>query len=312
MINPKSKIRLGKFGAPQTDTPNFPQNPESPRGLFIGLVTLDMVYLAESAPQNNQKLVAFDYIVCAGGPATNAAVTFSHLGSQATLLGIVGADPITQLIRTDLETYKVAIADLAPRQVQPPPISSIIVSHKGERAVISINAVKNQVEPDQIPADILQSVDIVLIDGHQMAVGEAIARLAKASNIPVVIDGGSWKPGFEKVLPFVDYAICSANFYPPNCHSIDEVFAYLSHFAIPHIAITQGEKPIQFLCEGKINTLEVPQINSVDTLGAGDIFHGAFCYYILKNNFTNALAKSANIASYACQSFGTRQWMQTQ
>ena len=321
-----SPIRLEKFGeekllggysrqqtsGTQTDTANFPQNLKSPHGLFVGLVTLDLVYLAEYAPQNNQKIVASDYIVCAGGPATNAAVTFSHLGSQATLLGIVGADPITQLIRTDLETCKVAIADLAPRQAQPPPISSIIVSRTGERAVISINAVKHQVEPDQIPADILQSVDIVLIDGHQMAVGEAIARLAKANNIPVVIDGGSWKPGFEKVLPFVDYAICSANFYPPNCHSIDEVFAYFSHFGIPYIAITQGEKPIQSLCEGKINTLEVPQINSVDTLGAGDIFHGAFCYYILKNNFTNALAKSANIASYACQSFGTRSWMQTQ
>lgn len=159
MINPTSKIHLG-FGAPQTDTANT-QNPKSPHGLFVGLVTLDMVYLAESAPQNNQKLVAADYIVCAGGPATNAAVTFSHLGSQATLLGVVGADPITQLIRTDLETYKVAIADLAPRQTQPPPISSIIVSPGGERAVISINAVKNQVEPDQIPADILQSVDLI-------------------------------------------------------------------------------------------------------------------------------------------------------
>lgn len=296
MINPKSKI----------------QNPKSPHGLFVGLVTLDMVYLAESTPESNQKIVASDYIVCAGGPATNAAVTFSHLGNQATLLGNVGADPITQLIRTDLESCKVAIADLAPRQTQPPPISSIIVTPGGERAIISINAVKNQVEPAQIPADILQSVDIVLIDGHQIAVGSAIAHRALASNIAVVIDGGSWKPGFEKVLPFVDYAICSANFYPPNCHSIDEVFAYLSHFGIPYIAITQGEKPIQFLCEGKIDTLEVPQINSVDTLGAGDIFHGAFCYYILKNNFPNALAKSAKIASDACQFFGTRSWMQTQ
>lgn len=286
-------------------------------GLFVGLITLDMVYLAQSAPQNNQKIVASDYTVCAGGPATNAAVTFSYLGNKdaiciSTLLGVVGDHPIAQLIRTDLATYRVAIADLAPSQTQSPPISSIIVSRTGERAVISINAVKNQVPPEKIPADILQSVDIVLIDGHQMAVAEAIAPLAKARNIPVAIDGGSWKPGFETVLPFVDYAICSANFYPPNCHSTDQVFAYLSQFGIPQIAITQGEKPIQFLFEGKIDTLEVPQINSVDTLGAGDIFHGAFCYYILQDNFINALASAAKIASRACQSFGTRTWMQTQ
>lgn len=281
------------------------------RGLFVGLVTLDLVYLAESAPSNNQKIVASDYTVSSGGPATNAAITFSYLGNQATVLGVVGNHPIAQLIQADLESYHVAIADLAPTQTQPPPISSIIISQgTGERAVISINAVKRQVEADRIPTDILQSVEIVLIDGHQMAVGEAIAYLAKANNIPVAIDGGSWKPGFERVLPFVDYAICSANFYPPNCYTVEDVFAYLSQIGIPHIAITQGENPILFLSEGKIHTLEVPQIKAVDTLGAGDIFHGAFCHHILQSDFTTALAQAASVASRACQFFGTRHWMQ--
>ena len=44
-------------------------------GLFVGLITLDLIYLADSPPKNNQKLVATDYTVAAGGPATNAAVT---------------------------------------------------------------------------------------------------------------------------------------------------------------------------------------------------------------------------------------------
>jgi len=73
--------------------------------------------------------------------------------------------------------------------------------------------------------------------------------VAKANNIPVVIDGGSWKAGFETVLPWVDYAICSANFYPPSCNSATDVFAYLSRAGIPHIAITHGEEPIH-LCDG--------------------------------------------------------------
>lgn len=279
-------------------------------GLFVGLITLDFVYLAPSSPTSNRKIVATDYSVAAGGPATNAAVTFSYLGDRSTLLGIVGNHPITQLIKADLAAYKVAIADLAPTQTEPPPVSSIIVSQgTGERAVISINAVKNQVAPESIPENILQGVDIVLIDGHQMLVGEAIAQLAKARNIPVVIDGGSWKPGFEKVLPFVDYAICSANFHPPNCHNTAEVFSYLSQMGISDLAITQGEKPIQFLAEGEIQTLEVPQIQAVDTLGAGDMFHGAFCHYILQQNFPDALAAAAKIAAQACQYFGSRQWM---
>ena len=280
-------------------------------GLFVGLVTLDLVYLATSAPSNNQKIVASDYTVASGGPATNAAVTFSHLGNQATLLGVVGTNPITQLIKADLNSYGVAIADLDRTQSQPPPVSSIIVTQAtGERAVVSINAVKTQVPKDSIPANILQGVDIVLIDGHQIVVGQVIAKLASANNIPVVIDGGSWKPGFETVLPFVDYAICSANFYPPSCNSASEVFAYLTAAGIPDIAITNGENAIQCLCHGKTSVLEVPQIKAVDTLGAGDVFHGAFCHYILREEFPKAITSAAHIASYCCEFFGTRRWMQ--
>ncbi|MCW5315757.1 sugar kinase [Nostoc sp. KVJ3] len=286
------------------------QNPKSDRGLFVGLVTLDLIYLADSAPKNNQKIVAIDYTVAAGGPATNAAVTFSYLGDRATILGVVGSHPMTQLIRGDLVNYKVAIADLEPTTDLAPPVSSIIVTQTtGERAVVSINAVKTQANNASIPPDILSNVNIVLIDGHQMAVGYSIAQMAKAQNIPVVIDGGSWKPGFEKILPFVDYAICSANFYPPNCQTGEDVFAYLGRFAISDIAITHGQKPIEYLSCAKTGIVDVPRIQAVDTLGAGDIFHGAFCHYILRESFTDALALAANIAADSCKFFGTRRWM---
>ena len=270
----------------------------------------DLIYLAESAPQNNQKLVATDYTVAAGGPATNAAVTFSYLGNQATVLGVVGSHPMTQLIRSDLTKYQVAIADIDPTINTPPPVSSIIVTQAtGERAVISINAVKTQASEDSIPPDILHNIDIVLIDGHQMTVGYVITQKARANNIPVVIDGGSWKPGFERILPLVDYAICSANFYPPNCSSSEEAFAYLHNLGIPHIAITHGEQPIEYLSCGEHGTVVVPKITAVDTLGAGDIFHGAFCHYILQASFTKALEGAAKIAADACKLFGTRRWM---
>ncbi|MCP6762940.1 MAG: sugar kinase [Fischerella sp. CENA71] len=282
--------------------------------LFVGLITLDLIYLAQSPPQNNQKIVAADYTVAAGGPATNAAVAFSYLGNQSKVLGIVGCHPMTHLIRGDLQKYQVEITDLDSTTTNPPPVSSIIVTQaSGERAVVSINAVKTQANSQAIPADILQNVDIVLIDGHQMTVGIEIAQIAKANNIPVVVDGGSWKPGFDKLLPFVDYAICSANFHPPNCQTEEEVFNYLLQLGIPHIAITHGEKPIQYLIQetGVSGLIDVPKTAAVDTLGAGDIFHGAFCHYLLRENFPDALASAAKIAAFSCQFFGTRRWMES-
>ena len=287
-------------------------------GLFVGLVTLDLLYLATETPRSNQKIVASDYTVAAGGPATNAAVAFSYLSDRATLLGVVGAHPITHLIREDLQRYQVAIADLEQSRSEPPPVSSIIVSKTtGDRAVISINATKTQIGSDRLPSDIMSGIDIVLVDGHQIEIGYAIAVVAKANNIPVVLDGGSWKPGLEKVLPLVDYAICSANFHPPNSQhsndalseSMQDAIAYLSSAGIPHIAITHGEQPIEYLSIHNTGLVEVPKINAIDTLGAGDIFHGAFCHYILHQSFTEALASAVKIASTSCQFFGTRQWM---
>lgn len=281
-------------------------------GLFIGMVTLDLVYLSPKLPANNEKIAALDSTVCAGGPATNAAVAFSYLGDRATLLGVVGTHPITQLIRGDLEDQKVILADLAPTMTAPPPVSSIIVTQgTGDRAVISLNATKIQASREQLPTDLETLVDIVMVDGHQIAASHAIAQFAKANHIPVVMDGGSWKPGLETLLPFVDYGICSANFYPPNCHTHEEAIAYLTTQGIPHIAITHGEKPIQYLSLGQSGQVSVPQVNTVDTLGAGDIFHGAFCHYILQHNFIDALTAAAKIAADSCQYFGTRQWMQT-
>jgi len=274
------------------------------------MVTLDLIYLATEVPKNNQKIVASDYTLAAGGPATNAAVTFSYWQHQATLLGVVGSHTITQLIKADLAGYQVVIADLNAQQSEPPPISSIIITRAtGDRAVISLKAPHTQASSEPIPIDILQNINIVLIDGHQMQAGYTIAQLAQSKDIPVVIDGGSWKPGFDQVLPFVNYAICSANFYPPTCYTAEDVIAYLRDQGIPHIAITNGEKPIQYFSDGNHGWIEIPQAKTVDTLGAGDIFHGAFCHYILQENFTEALTSAAKIASYSCQFLGTRQWM---
>jgi sugar/nucleoside kinase (ribokinase family) len=278
--------------------------------LFVGMTTLDLIYRAIAPPQANQKLVALDYLASAGGPATNAAVAFAHLGNQATILSAIGSHPMTHLILADLQQCGVAWIDLDPSRTESPPVSSIIVTEAtGDRAVISINAAKMQASLEQVPVSILQDVEIVLLDGHQIEVGKAIAQQAKALNIPVVLDGGSWKPGLETVLPFIDYAICSANFHPPGCTTQVDTMTYLNEHGTAQIAITQGDQPIAYRECGVDGSIPVPTIQPVDTLGAGDIFHGAFCYFVLQTSFIEALDKAAQVAARSCLFFGTRQWM---
>ena len=128
--------------------------------------------------------------------------------------------------------------------------------------------------------------------------------------IPVVLDGGSWKEGLEKLLPLVDYAICSSAFTPPGCTDANSVITCLREYGIENIAITSDGAPIIVHTQGQTSELPVMAIKAVDTLGAGDIFHGAFCHYILENDFLLSLERAGEVASLSCTSLGTRAWIE--
>lgn len=265
-------------------------------------MTLDCIYQAQRPPQANEKLVAKAMIMAAGGPATNAAVAFATLGGQATVVAAVGQHPVTALLQKDLTQVGVNLQDLTPQRQESPPISSIVVStESGDRAVISRNAVGLQV--GQSPID-LTDIDVVLVDGHQMSLSRQVALRAQQLGIPVVVDAGSWKPGFDQVLPLATVVIASANFQSPDM----EPMAYLQSLGIPYVAITRGERSILFSDRGTFGKVNIPKTVVVDTLGAGDIFHGAFCYY-WAGDFSVALARASQVAGLSCQYFGTRGWI---
>jgi sugar/nucleoside kinase (ribokinase family) len=139
----------------------------------------------------------------------------------------------------------------------------------------------------------------------------AAARAARERNVPVVMDSGSWKRGMSQLLPFVDIAICSADFRPPKCRDIRDVFDYLRDRGIRRIAITRGASPLSYEEDGQQGTISVARIRPKDTLGAGDVFHGAFCYYACQpdTTFRDALVKAGRVATFSCRFSGTRSWM---
>jgi len=76
------------------------------------------------------------------------------------------------------------------------------------------------------------------------------------------------------------------------------------------MAITNGSAPIQILAGRSSATMPIPQVDVVDTMGAGDVLHGAYCYFASTGqSFVDALTKAAKIASESCRYAGTREWM---
>jgi sugar/nucleoside kinase (ribokinase family) len=74
--------------------------------------------------------------------------------------------------------------------------------------------------------------------------------------------------------------------------------------------MSQGAREILYSDRGIVGEVAVPPIQAIDTLGAGDILHGAFCHFILQYSFIESLKQASQVASMSCQFFGTRQWME--
>lgn len=280
------------------------------QGVFLGLITVDLMYQTPLPLGANEKRQAEAISLAAGGPATNAAIAFQALGNQARLWGVIGCHPLSSVIRDDLTCHGVAWTDLTPNDPLPPPVSTIVTSTEtGDRAVIARNTAGRR-SPESVNWEgALHNAAIVLVDGHQMQLSVEATHQAQQCQMPVVVDAGSWKPDFDRVLRQATVVIASQQFRPPGCDTVAATIAYLMALGVPQIAVTRGPEPILYRTPHGAGTIPVPPVQAVDTLGAGDIFHGVFCHDYPEHDFQTALAKAAMIASLACESMGTRTWL---
>jgi sugar/nucleoside kinase (ribokinase family) len=293
-----------------------------PAGLFVGLCTLDIIQLVDHAPASNEKLTAREQVVAAGGPAANAAAAFNHLGGTARLLTAIGSHPLGLGATADLDRLGVIVSDLAADSAEPPAVSSILVTaSSGERAVASTNATGHRLTPPSDLDMLVASCDIAEFDGHHMELAVTAARLARAVGRATVLDGGSWKDGTQDLLPFIDVAVCSADFRPPGASTPTDTLQFLREHGVVWSAVSRGGEPIVWAGPDSGGTVDVPMVHVADTLGAGDVLHGALAHHLAvqglavqgrltSEGFVEALRGAAAVASQACASFGTRAWMQ--
>jgi sugar/nucleoside kinase (ribokinase family) len=280
------------------------------KGIFVGLSTIDVVYNVKEFPSVNEKVIAESQELFVGGPATNAAVAFGHLGGKPELVTAVGRNILSSVLMDEFRRHSIQLIDLHPDFAQAPVVSSVSVNHAGDRNVVSANASRVTAPPARVDDAALKEAAVLMIDGHFIEACRAWSTAARAQGVHVVLDGGSWKEGTEELLRTVDTAICSADFKPPKCSTDDEVIAYLQAHGVLRIALTNGAEPVRFVSPSTSGILRVPQVEVVDTLGAGDFFHGAFCYYLSTGcGMLEALAEATKVASESCRYPGTREWL---
>jgi sugar/nucleoside kinase (ribokinase family) len=291
--------------------------------LFVGLCRVDMIQILHGAPRPQGNEVGVTQVLAAGGPATNAAVTFAFLGGQATLLTGVGRHSSADTIRADLQRAGVRLIDAAEADDSPPVLSYLRFTQGTGDPEHSVSTTVNASGPRLSPPPSLQALadesQAVLVDSHHPDLAEAAARAARERGRPCLLDGRTWKQVTPHLLPFADIAVCSANSRPRDRRRRvpKDTLGYLLDSGASWAAITDGPRPIRWAsrAHGIQPDIPVSEIAVADTLGAGDVFHGALTYAIAAqpsvddDSFGTAVQFAAEVAAYSCQTFGTRAWM---
>jgi sugar/nucleoside kinase (ribokinase family) len=296
--------------------------------LACGVAVLDVQQTVDRLPGPDEKLVASDLLVASGGPAANAAVTAAALGVGARLVTRIGDSPLGTLIRADLAAHGVDVVDRA-GPLDEPAVSTVLVTRgTGHRAVVSVNASRHGATPPDGGRDaagwapaLMDGVDAVLVDGHHLDLALPLAEAARAAGVPVLLDGGSWKPGLEQLLALVDIALISAVFRVPvdlggsTGRPGDDVMATVRALGPPVVARSRGPQPIDVLTGAGRAEVAVPHVEVVDTLGAGDVLHGALSAWLAvrgTGDLMDGLAWAARIAADSCTAPGSRGWLADQ
>lgn len=297
----------------------------APVVLACGLATLDVTQVVDALPGPDEKIVARSLDVHAGGPALNAAITAARLGCTVRLVSRVGTGAPAAAVASELAAEHVELVDAAGEGWNLALSTVLVTASTGQRAVVSTNATTLGAAAS-LSDGVLDGVTAVLVDGHHLDLAVPLAAAARAAGIVVLLDGGSWKTGLDALLEHVDVAVLSADFHAPGAADDAATLAAVHQLGPTTVAQSHGSAPIEVArwdrdghegAEPTRGTVDVRHLDPaavVDTLGAGDVLHGALLAAVAhrgvqgREPLLDALAAASDVATASVTFPGARGW----
>lgn len=275
--------------------------------LCLGHATYDITLPLDEFPEENTKNRVQERIECGGGPASTAAYLLGKWGSEVYFAGIVGNDFYGHKIKEEFEQVNVNTKYLELRDNHQTTSSFVLANRlNGSRTTFAYKPEKVIMQPfelDFIP-------DVILIDGQEYERSKEI--LNKYPNAISIIDAGRDRNEVIELAKMVNWVVCSKEFAEKvtnikidynNQKTLVSVYNKMKEIFKNEIVITLEDKGCLY------NNLIIPSVKlkSVDSTGAGDIFHGAFTYYLANGYEIINVLKLANIAgAISVSRIGTR------
>lgn len=284
----------------------------TPHVLCTGISVLDEVFRVDEFPPADSKAMALDFIAVGGGCAANAAVAIARLGARVSYAGPVGGpagtDSVGDRILANLANERVETSGCVRHDGVSSPLSAIIVNRRGERTIVTYrdSALANVTPRD--PAKLIADVDIVLADNRYPNFTGPLTRAARARGIPVVLDADRPTRVDDPQFAAATHVVFSSEALRATAGTEDLAAAlHVVGPAIPaFLAVTNGEQPMLWRDQaGAIQQVLPFTVKAVDTLAAGDAFHGAFALALAEGQTEVAAMRFASaVAAVKCQRFG--------
>jgi sugar/nucleoside kinase (ribokinase family) len=282
---------------------------KAPKILCAGIAVQDIVMRVQNFPAPGSKVHASEFIVTGGGCAANAAVTIARLGGRAAFAGPLGGtkDPVSTRILTDLQAEGIDCTGVTRKEDGTASVSLILLDASGEKTIATRRGVNlGQVLPLDAAA-MVADAGAVLIDNRFPEFVTAVCRAAKARKIPVVIDLDLATQPDDALLALGSHVIASTEALRATTGETDQGAGLqrLSKNLTSFLAVTDGPNGIYWLEQGALKHMPAFEVTAIDSLGAGDAFHGAFTLALAKGRAMPDILRFASAAAaLKCTKFG--------
>ena len=266
--------------------------------LTIGHASYDITFRLDKFPIENTKQRVKKHIDCGGGPASNAGYLLALWGCDVSFQGVVGKDFYGEMIKAEFKTVGVDTTYLEMVSNFDTMLSFIMANSTNASRTI-LTSQDETVPKCSISND--NNYDVILVDGEEEEMSKKV--LLNNKSAVKIIDAGSFKPGTVNLCPYVDYLVCSKNFaldytkleYDESIDSLIKIHDKLASDFHNIVVITLEDKGCFTKIGDTYKLIPSIKVKSVDTTGAGDIFHGAFTYFITHGYSLEDTCKLANL-----------------
>jgi sulfofructose kinase len=281
-----------------------------PRILCIGIPVRDLIFRIQEVPARGSKVNASHFDEISGGNALNAAIGIVRLGGRASICGPMGdaRDTSCRTIFDQLKHESIETRHIVHMPGLVTPLSSIMIDSSGERTAITFRDPELWKVRLPNPDKLLEDCAAILVENRCAEFCTDVCAEARKRDIPVIVGVDRTMSLRDGLFTTSSHLVFSSEALQSTAGIADdgEALTKIAKLSSSFLAGTRGPQGTLWLDEQQ-NPQQTPAfpVHTVDTLGAGDIFHGAFALAITeKQELRQALRFASAAAALKCTRFG--------